>query len=58
MNDELRNRYDELRWYGDIILDIQDNDKTGSYRQLRFYYMDKITDVRLKNGEIISIKDL
>lgn len=58
MNDELRNRYNELRRYGEIILDIQDNDKTGSYRQLRFYYMDKITDVRLKNGEIISIKDL
>jgi len=58
MNDELRSRYDELRRYGEIILDIQSNDETGSYRQLRFYYMDKITDVRLKNGEIISIKDL
>lgn len=58
MNDELRSRYDELRRYGEIILDIQDKDETGHYRQLRFYYMDKITDVWLKNGEIISIKDL
>ena len=58
MNDDLRLKYDELRRYGDILLDIQTNDKTGSYRQLRFYYMDMITDVRLKNGEIISIKTL
>lgn len=58
MNDELRSKYDELRRYGEIILDIRNEDKTGCYRQLRFYYMDKITDVRLKNGEIISIKDL
>ena len=58
MKDDLRLKYDELRRYGDILLDIQTNDKTGSYRQLRFYYMDKITDVRLKNGEIISIKNL
>ena len=48
MNDDLRLKYDELRRYGDILLDIQTNDKTGSYRQLRFYYMDMITDVRLK----------
>ena len=58
MNDNLRLKYDELRRYGEIILDIRNEDKTGCYRQLRFYYMDKITDVRLKNGEIISIKTL
>ena len=58
MNDELRSKYDELRRYGEIILDIRNEDKTGSYRQLRFYYMDMVTDVRLKNGEIISIKTL
>ena len=58
MNDDLRLKYDELRRYGEIILDIRNEDETGCCRQLRFYYMDKITDVRLKNGEIISIKDL
>jgi len=58
MKKDLVKQHKNLVRYGEIVLDQEKEDSTGYYRLTRFYHEGFMTDVRMKNGEIISIKTL